>query len=155
MKLSKTLILADFAYFLPFLAKFPENQTFSGHLTLTCMNQNIIVIIKSHFKPFQVERIEKRQFIWKKNEKFRNFFWGKMPGSLKGESDWKFFFAFLCSKWLIFENWAKKIFQKRKISEKKFPGPAKMAVFGHISAKKFNFDMRFFLNGQIWFVHSF
>ena len=45
----------------------------------------------------------------------------------------------------------KKNFFSKKIffSEKKIPGPAKMAVFGHISAKKFNFDIPFFSNGQI------
>ena len=51
---------------------------------------------------------------------------------------------------LILKIEQKKIFSKKIFfSEKKIPGPAKMAVFGHISAKKFNFDMRFFLNGQI------
>jgi len=42
MKVSKTLIFADFAYF---LAKFQENHTFSGQLKLEGMKQNIIVVI--------------------------------------------------------------------------------------------------------------
>ena len=51
------------------------------------------------------------------------FLRGKMTSLRKTEVTYrgfwlKFFLAFLCSKWLNFENWAKKIFSKKKIFPK-------------------------------------
>ena len=129
-KCEKPWFLHILPIFWPFLAEFHENQTFSDHLTLKWMKQNIIVIIKSHFKPFQVERIEQKQFIWKNFKNSENFSEVKSLGHLQGILTENFFFAFLCSKWLNFENWAKKIFSKKKFfRKKKFSGPRKNGRF--------------------------
>ena len=73
----------------------------------------------------------------------------KCLGHLKGNLTENFFLHFYAQNDLILKIEQKKIFRKKKNnSEKKFPGPAKMAVFGHISAKRFFFDMRFFAKVQ-------
>jgi len=113
------------------------------------MNQNIIVIIKSHFKPFQVERIEKRQFIYKKMKNLEIFSEVKCLGHLKGNLTEIFFLHFYNQNDLILKIEQKNFFRKNFFLEKKFPGPAKMAVFGHISAKKVFLDMRFSAKVQI------
>ena len=69
---------------------------------------------------------------------------------MKGNLTEIFLLHFYAQNDLILKIEQKKNFQKKIFFRKKnFPGPAKMAVFGHISAKKINFDMRFSLNGQI------
>ena len=87
-----------------------------------------MVIIESDFKPFRVEKIEKKNNLLEKKEKFSKFFWGKIPGSLTGDFDWKIFFLhFYAQNDLILKIEQKKFFRKKIFfSEKKiFRAPQK------------------------------
>ena len=77
----------------------------------------------------------------KKKEKFSKVFWGKIPRSLTGDSDWKIFFLhFYAQNDLILKIEQKKIFSKKKnfFGKKIFRAPQKWP-FSAISRPKIFF----------------
>ena len=60
--------------------------------------------------------------------------------TIKGNLTENFFFGFLCSKWLNFENWAKKIFSKKNFffRKKNFRAPQKWPFSAIFREPKFS-----------------
>ena len=89
-----------------------------------------MVIIESDFKPFRVEKIDKKLFTWKKKKNSQKFSEVKSLGHLQGILTENFFLHFYAQNDLILKIEQKKIFLKKNFfSEKKFSGPRKNGRF--------------------------